>query len=201
MNIDGTHLSIDTETVGWPMNAIVGSIAIVPFNFMKDKDITFDELVSRGFYVKLDCREQKDVYGRKADKPTMKFWETQPTSVKELAIIPRQDDLKMKDALERLNLFVKNCGYQYKTSLCFERGMGYDSNKIEHMFIQAEITPAINFWRCRELRTFNDLLAHDEGCIDGKWELPEGRPHNYIEHHCLHDAAIDALRAIRLFHK
>ena len=195
MNLHSQHIDIDTETLALRDNAIVLSIAVTPFYFT-ETDVTYDELVERSFFVKLDAKEQGK-RGRIADKKTLGWWANQCESSKQYAFNKSPSDVNTKDGLIALKKFVKdNTKYEPQQSYIFERGMGYDTNKLDSLCEMYELGNPFNLWRSRELRTVNDLVGDVE---NGKWELPEGRPHNFIEHHALHDAALDAFRLIKMF--
>lgn len=195
MNLTSQHLSIDTETLAFNDNAIILSIAITPFKLIENT-ITFDELLYRTFFVKLNAKLQHKQLKRVVDKDTVTWWKTQPLEVKKYSFTPNEKDVSPKDALIKLNEFLDSTEYDFKNSYIFERGMGYDTNKIETIFKQCDVNLKLNLWRAREIRTINDLLGDVH---NGKWELPTGRPNNFIEHHAKHDAALDALRLIKLF--
>lgn len=195
MNTHSQHLCIDTETLGFTDNAVITSLAITPFYF-NEANVTYEELLARTFYVKIDGKAQIKNMGRKPEKSTLEWWKLQPKHVQEMSVIPHVDDIAPLLAAEMINKFVRSLPYEFKASYIFERGMGFDTNKVDTFFRQLDKKAAINFWRAREIRTFNDLVGDVD---DGKWELPEGRPTSFIEHHAQHDAAHDALKLIRMF--
>ena len=195
MNLSSQHLVIDTETLALRDNAIVLSIAVTPFYF-NESTVTYNELVERSFFVKLDAKAQGKK-GRVADKKTLVWWGNQPETSKVFAFNKSPDDVDPREGLVQLKKFIRDkTEYSHNNSYVFERGMGYDTNKLDSLCEMYELGCPLNLWRARELRTINDLVGDVE---NGKWELPEGRPHNFIEHHALHDAALDAYRLIKMF--
>lgn len=194
MNTVSQHLCIDLETLAFNDNAIITAIAITPFYFT-EKDVTFDELVERTFYVKCDVKSQK-LLGRVADKSTIDFWKKQLPEVQKLSSLPSPDDINISECFTLMKQFIKTTKYDFWNSYTWERGMGFDTNKLDTLFRQLDEKSPMNFWRAREIRTFNDLVGDT---TNGKWELPDGRPENFIEHYAKHDAAMDALRLIALF--
>lgn len=200
MDFDQTHFSIDTETLSYYDNAIITSVAITPFNFKKDKDATFVELLARTFYVKLDQKIQLKDLGRKTDKGTIDWWKTQSAELRKLSVVPADDDVDPYTALvDMIPKFLKEHKYEYWGSYFFERGMGYDSTKIDTLYraLGEDTTKKriMNFFMYREIRTLNDLLG---GTTTGKWIPEGGNPSSFIEHVASHDAAMDAYRLIRL---
>lgn len=195
MNTISQHLCIDLETLAFCDNAIITAIAITPFKFT-EKDVTFDELVARTFYVKCDIRSQKAL-GRVADKSTIDWWKSQPLQLQKISSLPSPDDVPIQDAFDKMCKFVKSTEYDFKNSYTWERGMGFDTNKLDTLTRQLEARSVMNYWRAREIRTFNDLVGD---VISGKWEVPENEyPKNFIEHYAKHDAAMDTFRLIKLF--
>lgn len=195
MNLTSTHLAMDTETLGVTDNAIITSIAVTPFKLI-ETDITFDELLERTFFVKLKAKTQNKLYGRVAEKSTLAWWAGQSAETKQYSFKSHVDDVHPKEALIELNRFIKSTDYEWNSSYVFERGMGFDTTKMQSLYTQCDVKIGFNFWRAREIRTINDLIGD---VSNGKWEPNEGRPANFIEHHAKHDAAMDAYRLIKLF--
>lgn len=193
MNTTHQHMSIDSETLGFADKSIVLSVAITPF-YLTESDITFDELVDRTFNVKFKVQPQLDK-GRTSDKDTIRWWKKQCKEAKKYATKKTDADIDVYEGLKQINLFIDKSEYTHKRSYFFERGMGFDTNKLQSLYSDFEINSNINYWRGREIRTINDWMADVE---NGKWELPEGRPSNFIEHYAVHDAALDALRLVKL---
>lgn len=200
MNLDNMHFSVDTETLAFNDNALLTSIAITPFHFKNDKDVTFTELLERTYYAKLSHKPQLYDIKRSIDGNTVDFWKRQSKELRDMSVTPSDTDRDLKEVfLVEIPLFLQKHSYSYFDSYMFERGMGYDSNKIDTMYRQLgetqESKRIINYWKFREIRTINDILGDTS---NGKWELPEGRPAEFIEHVANHDSAMDALRLIRL---
>lgn len=195
MNLTSMHLAIDTETLGFTDNAIITAIAVTPFRLI-ERDVTFDELLERTFFVKLKAKTQNKLYGRVAEKLTLEWWAGQSDETKKYSYTSSPDDVHPKEALIELSRFIKSTEYDWKNSYVFERGMGFDTTKLQSIYEQCDIKIGFNYWRAREIRTINDLIGD---VSNGKWEPEEGRPNNFIEHHAKHDAALDAYRLIKLF--
>lgn len=194
MNLENTHIVIDTETLGFSDEAIVLSIALCPFRF-EEKDLTFMDLVNRSYFCKLKVKPQKEK-GRIADRNTLEWWSKQNDHIKSFSYTKNGTEIDPQQALLDMKVFVSKCGYDYQKSYMFERGMGYDSNKLQSLYTMYDLSSPFNFWRAREIRTINDLVGD---VSNGKWELPNGNPKEFIEHHALHDAALDAYKLIKLF--
>lgn len=195
MNLTPLHLAIDTETLGVTDNAIITSIAVTPFR-LTDKDATFESLLEKTFFMKINAKTQNKLYKRTADKSTLDWWNKQSDKVKSYSFKSCPDDAHPKAALIALNKFIKDTEYDWHNSYVFERGMGFDTTKMQSLYQACDVKMGFNFWRAREIRTINDLIGD---VSNGKWEPDEGRPDGFIEHHAKHDAALDAYRLIQLF--
>lgn len=194
MNLENVHVAIDTETLGFSDTAVILSIGVCPFRF-EEKDLSFDDLIKRSYFAKLAVGPQKQLK-RNADRSTLEWWNKQSDEAKQYSFNKNGNEKDPKDVLLELKIFLSESGYNWDSSYVFERGMGFDSNKIQTLYNQYELTSPFNFWRAREIRTINDLVAD---VSNGKWELPDGNPKNFIEHHALHDACLDAYKLIKMF--
>ena len=200
MNLTNNHFSLDLETLGWCDTASVTSLAITPFNFKADKNVTFDELLDRTYYAKLEQRSQLLGLKRIVNPDTVAFWKKQSAQLRGMSVVPASTDRDLKTVLfDEIPAFLKSNDYSKYDSYIFERGMGFDSSKLDTLYRQLGEPETnnriINYWRFREIRTMNDILGN---VSNGKWEVEGGRPDNFIEHHARHDAAMDALRMIKL---
>lgn len=195
MNLTSLHLAIDTETLGVNDNAIITAIAVTPFRLI-EKDVTYDQLVERTFFIKVNAKTQNKLYKRVAEKDTLAWWSKQSDVAKSHSYKALSTDAHPKAALIELNKFIKSTEYDWHNSYIFERGMGFDTTKMQSLYNDCDVKMGFNFWRAREIRTINDLIGD---VSNGKWESAEGRPADFIEHHAKHDAALDAYRLIKLF--
>lgn len=191
-----THLLIDIETLGTDPDAVVLSIACVPF--MLEVHTYFGELVSSGFCVKFDVKEQIKTYHRSIEDGVMKWWKTQPKGVFDSMVRPTIGDMSLKDGLTHMNKFVAGVkGYQFNESYVWSRGNNFDFPILKSAYKDAGIGLPYNDWRVRDVRTAIDIMA---GVDDGKYQLQFGGD-GFIAHNPLHDAAMDAARLNELFYK
>lgn len=190
-----THLLIDIETLGTEPNAVVLSIAYVPF--VLEVHTYFEELVSAGVYVKLDVQEQIRIHHRSVEDSVVKWWKTQPKDVFDAMVRPSSEDMSMKEGLTLLNKFVSGIkNYHFNESYVWSRGNNFDFPILKSLYQAAGIGLPYNDWRARDVRTAIDIMA---GTDNGKYNLRFGGD-GFIAHNPLHDAAMDAARLNELFY-
>ena len=159
------HIVIDLETLGaYDQDTVILSFAAVPFRF-EDND-SFDSLLKRGFYRKINAIEQLK-NGRTKEENTVDWWKQQCHEAQANAFLPAAGDMQH--------------------SWVWSRGIAFDMPKLESAFHYAGIDNAVNFWMARDIRTYIDLLTGSER---GQY-IMEHEPKEFIKHHCLHDCAHD----------
>lgn len=189
------HLLLDIETLGTDPNAVVLSIACVPF--VLEVHTYFGELVPAGFYVKLDVQEQIKTHHRSIEDGVMKWWKKQPKDVFDAMVRPSSEDMSMKEGLTLLNKFVSGIkSYHFNKSYVWSRGNNFDFPILKSLYQAAGIGLPYNDWRVRDVRTAIDIMA---GTDNGQYNLRFGGD-GFIAHNPLHDAAMDAARLNELFY-
>lgn len=215
MNFDVPHLAIDIETFAWSETAVITSFAATVFNFNKDKELTYQDVVDKTFYAKLDSKDQMRRFSRTTDKNTIEWWKKQPLEVQDMSIKAKSDDIKADDMLVLFQSYLKENNFDYYNSYVWTRGIAYDIPKIESFIktIADSETPnsynqqfsgyvkdkdkyLLNTFRARDIRTFHDLVADTS---NGKWDYPNGNPKEFVEHHAQHDIANDVFKLIHLY--
>lgn len=215
MNFNVPHLALDLETLGWSETAVITAFAATMFHFEKDKDLTYKQIVDKTFYVKLDSKDQLRRFGRTTDKGTMDWWKKQPLEVQEMSIKAKPDDVKADDFVLMFKDFLIENKYDFYNSYVWTRGIAYDIPKIESFikvvadaeeensftqtlngYTKKSDKYLLNTFRARDIRTFHDLVADVD---NGKWEFPDGKPSEFVEHHAQHDTAFDVLKLIHLY--
>lgn len=189
------HLLIDIETLGTDPDAVVLSIACVPF--MLDVHTYFSELVNAGFVVKLHVQEQIKTHHRTVEDSVAKWWKSQPKEIFDAQVRPSPNDMGLKEGLTLFNKFVAGIeGYNFNESYVWSRGNNFDFPILKSLYKDAGIGVPYNDWRVRDVRTAIDIMA---GTDDGKYEVKFGGD-GFEAHNPLHDAAMDAARLNELFY-
>ena len=215
MNFSVPHLAVDLETLAWSEDAVITAFSATIFHFEKDKDLTYKEILDKTFYVKLDSKDQIKRFARKVDKGTMDWWKKQPLEVQEMSIKSKPDDVKADDMLNMFKDFLVENKFDFYNSYIWTRGIAYDIPKVESFiknvadseepntynsnfngYVKNKDKYLVNTFRARDIRTFHDLVADVD---NGKWDFPEGRPKEFVEHHAAHDIALDVLKLVHLY--
>lgn len=200
MSLDTTHLVVDFETLGKRDNAVVTRIACTPFK-LSEKDITYNELFNRTFYIALSIKDQKENYKREIDKSTLDWWKKQSKDLQKLSALPTDNDLSLQTGMDQFKSFVKSHGYSQWKSFVWARGSYFECGKFETMHENVygeDERPFLNTYKFHDCRTYNWLLSGGPNGGLEIWE-PSPMPKEFIKHHAAHDAALDAFRIIKLF--
>lgn len=177
----------DLEALGLYENAVVLSLAVVPFTL---EDLSSKEsLLSDSFYCKFSVKEQMEVYNRETTESTIDFWKKQAKSVFDSQVASSKDDVSLASGLSDMSSFIKSSFYDWKTSFVWSRGSYFDFPKIEFMYLQCGLALPFNSWKIRDVRTAIDVLT---GSMDGQYVL-KNRPKDLEKHNCLHDCVLDIL--------
>ncbi len=183
-----THLVFDIETLSVKeRSSVILSLAVVPFTFEGNE--SYDDLISKGFYRKIDAMSQLKS-GRAKSKNTIEWWQSQSHEAQLNGFLPNPDeDVNVYTAFRECAQWIKNeTDYDFKKSWIWSRGAAFDFPKIEYNFDDAEIDSPVNFWMVRDIRTMIDCFT---GSIKGNYVM-RNEPASFVKHHCLHDAAHDA---------
>ena len=142
-----TDIIIDIETLSTKTNALILTIGAIKFN---RKDCIKDIKEMETFYLRVDidsCKKLKmDI-----DNDTIKWWENQDTNISYEALYNDKDRINIKDALNKLSLFIKNSKYIWANS------PNFDCTILENAFNVCELDIPWKFWNLRDCRTVYDL--------------------------------------------
>ena len=191
-----THLLFDIETLGTREDTVILSIACVPFVFEEHE--CFDIYLTKGFFVKLDVKDQIRKHRRTMSEATLEWWKKQSHNAREWNLKPAAGDRTLIDGLTALSKFIGNTDYNFQESYVFSRGTYFDFPKLEHAYeVSAGLKVPFNTYKIRDVRTFIDIMA---GVNDGSYTVRFCNVSKFVKHDCLHDAAMDATRLNELFY-
>lgn len=188
------HLGIDIETLAVTPHSVVLSVAAVGFDF--EEALNFNDYKAVGLHLKLDPIEQIKS-GRTVDPETVKWWKKQGEKAAKI-LQPSSNDLKVGDALERIEKFIKTCGYDWRNSYIWTRGLNFDIPIIEDLFRQGNKPVPYNTWKTRDIRTYIDVLT---GSTDGKYTVVDSLVENFTAHSALDDICMDVIRMKEIYRK
>lgn len=189
------HLVVDIETLSTEPNAVVLALAIVPFTF--EDHTYFSTLLTQGLMVKFKVEEQVKVHRRHIEESTVSWWKEQQKKIRDIIVKPSPSDVTIRDGLSEFNQFVLGIsGFSKEKSYVWSRGNDFDFPIIKTLFRDANISLPYNHWKIRDVRTAIDIMA---GTDNGKYTVKYGGE-GFMEHHPLHDSAMDAARLNELFY-
>jgi hypothetical protein len=187
-------MMVDMEGLSDYGDGVVLSIAMVPFK-MRDNN-TFDELLNRSLYLKLDAKDQIKK-GRQLAPRTVEWWKSQSKEAQQI-LIPTPDDVLIEDALNRIDEFSAEW-YDYKNSMFWSRGIQYDWTLFQDMYRRnSDRDPPLNSWSIHDTKTHIRVLTGDKY---SRYELESGKPKGFIAHNALHDACLEVLKIQELYRK
>lgn len=183
---------LDMETLGTSDNAVVLSIGMTYIS--PDENVTYRELLERGFYAKLDRKEQIE-RGRIVEKDTVDWWSQQGEEARE--VLSSDGALPFRAWHQTLYRWAKMHGFFLPKTTVLTRGLvdGRWAESLARTFkVTDEDTSVLKFpyWRYRDVRTALDILCQGNDKLEV--EAPE-----FVKHHALCDAAIDGLRMLKAF--
>lgn len=192
-----THFLWDIETLGLHENAVVTSLAVVPFQFETYRP--YPSYVRDGLFVKFDIPEQIKKYQRGTDASTLQWWKEQSKEAKQFSITPSAEDVDLKTGLDLIRQWIQSVeGHEFKKSYHWSRGNDFDFPKISSLHEYAGVDKPFNDRRIRDVRTYVDILTG----VDNGYYTPIGTEtvlKEFVAHHALHDAAKDAYCMVEIY--
>lgn len=182
-------LIFDLETLDIYPSAVVLSIGCFAFNLSKPINH------SKGIYLKLNVEEQIKTYKRTIGPKTVEWWKEQSPAAKEV-LKPSPSDLSVKDALVKLNEFIKESEYDWNSSYCWCRGTAFDFPILESLYLNSDTLMGYNTWKIRDVRTMIDSFQLFAQAADKEYTFDDIGLNN---HNALDDCISDAMRMNRLF--
>lgn len=185
----------DIETLGVESNTVILSAGIIYFDPVDDADITYEELVSRGLFVKFNAKDQVKRLDRTISKSTLDWWNKQGKWQQDTNLVPNSGgDLLAEDGIRVLKKYVTkyNTESDDKT-IMWARG-SLDQMAFDSLCTKAEMDPLVNFSRWRDVRTAVDMLS---GSSNGYCKVYNLDWDVVAKHHPVHDCALDILMLVR----
>lgn len=187
------HLIIDVETMGIAEDSVILQISAALHN-TENKEQMFEKLQFRNW--KLQAKPQTQ-FGRKVDADTLKWWKDQPHEVQLKSLIPSKDDVDPEVAIQELEDWLKENGFNKKTDVIWQRG-SKDQDWICSLASNcgwiAQQMP-ISYHRVRDIRTCVDVLGWStklNGYPDNADELRAQVP-GYKQHDAESDIKLELL--------
>ena len=185
----------DIETLGVESTTVVLSAGIIYFDPEVDSNISYEDLVDRGMFVKFNAKDQVTRLSRTITKSTLDWWSKQgPWQIKESFDPNPETDMLAEDGLRLLKKYVtKYAKGNISKETMWARG-SLDQMAIDSLCNKCDVEPLINFARWRDVRTAVDFLT---GSTNGYCQVADLDIHKIEKHHPVHDCAFDALMLMR----
>lgn len=189
-----TQLAIEIETLGFKDNSVILSLSAIPFKF-EDKD-SARSLLSAAFNVKFNLKEQVKEFKRVINPDTLAWWKQQDTIAINYNLVQKPDDVDLSDAMLQLKDFIKETGYQFKSSHIFTRTPILSIPIITSLYENINEPCPFNTNMSRDIKTYLDYLT---GSNDGYGELKELTFESAHSRIPAHKVAIDILRMQQVY--
>ena len=187
----------DYETLSTDVrNCVIVNVAamnVTSSRFISDVPYTYEDLLNKTRYMKLNVEDQVKNYNRQISKGTLKWWSEQGEDAKK-HIKPTEDDKDLSELLPFLRSVIK------KKEFTFTRGNTFDCMITTFLCDQFNEEPVYPFWKVRDTRSYIDALF-----VGGFEDVnPSSPPRNsfiptevrdrFVAHDPQHDIAMDAYR-------
>jgi len=186
------HAIYDFETLGQNFETSpvlsLGYLEFNPDKFTNDEPYEYDELLNLCGYVKFDVADQIQNYGKKIEKDTMAWWESQGEDAKKV-LKPAKSDKKITFLLQALDLYFDDFRGIKAT---WTRGNTFDPMFMRQIMTDIGSEDPFKWWTIRDTRSFLDALLIGTD-MNNKFVLPEWEE-KFVAHDARHDIVVDVLR-------
>ncbi len=190
------NVVFDFETLGLGENSVLLSLGVLAFNsskydvFEDGIEETFNKLLKKGLYIKMDVKDQIEKYGRTIDKSTLMWWTEQGEDAQKV-LKKTENDVKLSEMEKLLNQYLESNGVTNNTSV-WSRGytepMWYESVKIN-----LNTYGSFRHYQYRDIRTLLNVSIEDKYLSRNHINTIQ-YPENFIKHNALHDVCFDAVQ-------
>lgn len=184
-------ISLDSETLSRWDDAVMLSFSMVGAPI--DQAISFEQLCNEALFVKLDAKEQKDVYKHRTDKKTIDWWRNNPSvEAKNKSLKPTDVDCSVKLIPLMMKEWMDKMGFDFKTAEYADRNL-FDWNKLQYIFetdLQMDVP-----WNYHNQLDFSSVFkAWGMDRYAGIYPNDIPARFKFVYHNPVHDAALDWLR-------
>ena len=182
---------LDLETLGSRDDAVILSAGVTVSKY-DDLDLSFDELVRDGLYLKFNIKEQLD-RGRVTQDRVVKWWYNQSAEARQV-LRPLPTDTSFYDFPKRVEEYLAKKGLTFKTVDWYDR-KSFDMSKLQYLY-EMELGQDIP-WNPNqefEVSTAIRFMGMDRYGGVKVSDFPGA-----IYHNALHDAVVDRIRLANCF--
>lgn len=175
----------DIETSDTESTAVILSISIV---YIDPKEtVTYQQLLDKTLFVKLDVSEQVEKHERTVGQATIEWWAKQPKYIRDQSMKPSDKDVSCIDALNLIRKYINK--YSSREDIVWARG-SLDSLCIESLTNVLGEEPLFPYYMWRDIRTAIDILY---GSTNGYCDVKDFDRNSVPKHLPYHDVCLDAM--------
>jgi hypothetical protein len=180
----------DFETLGQDQkNSVVVSFAMIAFSEKRYlyEPYTYEELVDSCKYIKFDVEDQVTNFGRKINKETVDWWNSQGEEAKK-QIRPSKED---RSILEFYEFVINNCECP-KIKKSYTRGNTFDPMFLQYLMSDTGHQDPFHWRTVRDTRSMIDGMSFGMDLDNGF--TPGDLTSKFVKHDPRHDVAMDVMR-------
>jgi len=177
-------------------DAALVSCAVMSFDMevLKNNGYTYEELLSKTSYIKLNVQDQVKNWNRKIQQSTLDWWAKQDKEAIS-KIKPSKDDVPL---VEFLDWFLDKTPDTKQVKYYFTRNNTFDPVIMESIcFAMGQPIPYM-WWKIRDTKSFIMGLAYELNIRDDF--IPPDCEGKYVKHDPSHDIVLDVMRLQILLH-
>jgi hypothetical protein len=180
----------DFETLGQDQQkSVVVSFAMVTFSEKRyiDDPYTYEELVDSCKYIKFNVEDQVINFGRKINKETLEWWNSQGEEAKK-QIRPSKED---RSILEFYEFVINNCECA-NIKKSYTRGNTFDPMFLQYLMSDTGRQDPFHWRTVRDTRSMIEGMSFGMKLDNGF--TPGDLASKFVKHDPRHDVAMDVMR-------
>ena len=180
----------DFETLGQDQkNSAVVSFAMIAFSEKRyiNNPYTYEELIENCAYIKFDVEDQVVNFGRKINKETVDWWNSQGDKAKK-QIRPSAED---KSIYAFYEFVINNCECP-KIKKSYTRGNTFDSMFLQYLMNDTGHQDPFHWRTVRDTRSMIEGMSFGMNLDNGF--IPGDLASKFVKHDPRHDVAMDVMR-------
>lgn len=181
----------DVETLSVESTSVILSYAIVYFD--PDTRPSYQQLLDKTLFVKLDAKDQIKNYKRTVSKDTLDWWSKQHEYIQGISLTPKPDDIPAEQAFQMLYDYVYRIP-DAENHTFWQRG-SLDQVVLDSFCRALYKDPITRYNNWRDVRTAIDILyGSTNGYVD--IDHPEFNKDLVLKHHPAHDICLDVMQLL-----
>ena len=180
----------DFETLGQDQkNSAVVSFAMIAFSEKRyiNNPYTYEELIENCAYIKFDVEDQVVNFGRKINKETVDWWNSQGDKAKK-QIRPSAED---KSIYAFYEFVINNCECP-KIKKSYTRGNTFDPMFLQYLMDDTGHQDPFHWRTVRDTRSMIEGMSFGMNLDNGF--IPGDLASKFVKHDPRHDVAMDVMR-------